>query len=263
MQKYIISALLLFFIFNFSTQAQIMNIERFRLDKDTFNVWMGNIGFGFSNKKQKVAMFQYNANANIAYLSRRHSYMTINYIKFIKVEKTDVLSEGYTHWRINFMRRKFLSYEPFVQFQYDLGRGLQYRQLAGFSFRFNVHSQDKVNVGFNTGAMWEVEEWKGAVLRFPLETDSTRAQTNFIKSTTNLFAKIPLSKQVTFFSIMYYQARFDDFFHPRFINDTQLQIALGKHFAFNSQFTSTLDAAPILQNNGFVYSLSSSLNYRF
>lgn len=240
-----------------------MNIERFRLDKDTANIWMGNLGFGFANKKQKVGMLQYNAYTNVAYLSDKHSYMSINYVKFIKVEKADVISDGYTHWRINFMRRKLLSYEPFVQLQYDYGRGLRYRQLMGFSFRLNIHSHENINVGFNTGAMWEEERWKGVVLRYQMPDDSTRAETSFIKSTSNLFLKATFSKHVTLFSIMYYQARFEDFFRPRFISDTQLQFSVGKHFGFNTQFTSTIDAAPIVEKNNFVYALTSSLSYKF
>ncbi|MCU0430599.1 MAG: hypothetical protein MUF42_11580 [Cytophagaceae bacterium] len=262
MQKYIFFYLL-WMLCPLFINAQILNIERFRLDKDTFNVWMGNVGFGFSTKKQKVSVFEYHANANVAYLSRKHSYMSINYIKFIKVEKTDVVSEGYTHARLNFFRRKILSYEPFVQFQYDLGRGLEYRQLAGFSFRITLHSHDKINIGFNSGGMWELENWQGKVIRFATEQDSTKAHTSFIKSTSNVNLRIHLSKMITFFSIMYYQAQWDRFFEPRFINDTQLQLALGKHFAFTTQFTSTLDALPVLENNTFIYSLNSSLTYKF
>ena len=44
----------------FQTNAQILNIEKFRLDKDTFNVWMCNVTFGFNAKKQNISTLQYN-----------------------------------------------------------------------------------------------------------------------------------------------------------------------------------------------------------
>jgi hypothetical protein len=250
------------------SSAQIMNIEKFRLDKDTSNVFMGSTGFGFSSKKQQNTVFEYDAFFNLAYLSKKHSYMTINYSQLQQANTKNIISEGYTHFRINFFRHQLISYEPFVQFQYDLGRGLYNRNLGGFSFRLNVIKNDskhhnKIELGINTGAMYEYEHWQGNVLRFPSALDSARAYTHFLKSSTSLFAKASLHENITLFSIFYYQARFDDYFRPRFVSDIQLVFNISKRFSFSNKFTSTLDAAPIVQNNNFIYTLSSNLVIKF
>ncbi|HXB13809.1 MAG TPA: hypothetical protein VNZ45_17605, partial [Bacteroidia bacterium] len=195
--------LLLFLMVPFLSKAQTTNIEKYRLDKDTSKILMGNMGFGFSSKKQQNIVQQYNGYLNLAYLSKLHSYMTINYGNLQLVNKTSFVSEGYTHYRINFFRMHLVSYEPFVQYQYDLGRGLLRRELAGMSFRVNLlrnksnKDKDKFTVGINTGAMYEDELWKGKVLRFEVKNDTNHAHTQFIKSTTYFFAKAALHEKIT------------------------------------------------------------------
>jgi hypothetical protein len=256
--------LLLFLIVPFLLKAQTTNIEKYRLDKDTSKIWLGNAGFGFSSKKQQNVVQQYNGYLNLAYLSKLHSYMTINYGNIQLVNKTSFVSEGYTHWRINFFRMHLISYEPFVQYQYDLGRGLLHRELAGMSFRMNLlrnktnKDKDKFTIGISTGAMYEDEFWKGDVLRFEVKSDTNHAHTQFIKSTSYLFAKAALHEKITLFSTVYYQARFDRFFRPRIVTDMQLMFKITKVLSFSTDFASTFDSLPIVTGNVFTYTFSGS-----
>ena len=266
MLKSAISAvlLLLLCIASQALNAQIMNIEKYRLDKDTAKIWMGNFGCGITSKKQQNIVNQYNAHLNLAYLSKRHSYMTINYFNLQQLNKASFISEGYTHVRLNFFRMNLISYEPFLQYQYDLGRGLLYRNLYGLSFRLNLFrnrtkaEKEKLNMGIATGAMYEEEFWKGHVLRFAENGDTLHAHTRFIKSTTNIFAKIALHDKITLFGTVYYQARFEKFTHPRIVSDIQLSFKITKALSFVTQFASTLDYLPIVTGNTFTYNLSGS-----
>ncbi|MCS6824008.1 MAG: DUF481 domain-containing protein [Cytophagaceae bacterium] len=242
--------------------AQILNIEKYRQDKDTFNVWLGNINLGLENRKQKTSTLNYKAMVNLVYLSKKHSYMTINMIDYLRAGNVTVTS-GYTHGRINFYRRKLFSYESFCQLQYDKGRGLEKRELAGFSFRLNFHNRDKLNIGFNSGVMYEIERWRGRILRYHKAEDSTRAETRFIKSTSNLYLRANLNQQITLFTITYYQARFDAFLKPRMISDVQIMFKVNRRFSFSNNFSATLDTHPIADNNKFIYTLSSSLILKF
>lgn len=243
--------------------SQILNIEKYRLDKDTFNIWMGNVGLGFNSKKQQTNVLTFNGNLNVAYLSKKHSYMTINYIKFINVASDNVISEGYTHVRFNFFRHNRISIEPFVQLQYDIGRGLYKRGLMGQSFRLSIHSKERYTLSFATGAFYEYELWKGDVLRFGDENRPGVAETNFIKSTSNIALRLDLHKSVNLFLVTYYQARFNHFFKPRVISDLQVVFNLGRHFSISNQFVSTFDAYPITTANKFIFSFNSALMFKF
>lgn len=246
----------------FST-AQILNVEKFRVDKDTSNAWAGNIGGGFNLKQQQTRVITLNANSNLVYLSRRHSYLNINNIKFVGVQSSDIISEGYTHWRVNLSRKTFVSYEPFVQAQYDLGRGLQERELAGFSFRFNLVRTPKTLIAFNSGAMYEHEVWKGTVLRYPEPSSPGYAETSFIKSTSNISVRGDVAPNVNVLLVTYYQARFEKFFRPRVISELQVNFVINKYFSISHQFTSLLDAMPILDNNEFTYNYNINLIVKF
>ena len=260
----IISLISILCAFQFSPgKAQILNIERFRLDKDTSNLWLGNAGLGFSLKKQLNNVYTFNGNVNAVYLSEKHSYMTINFIKFIRQEATNLLSEGYAHGRISFFRRQRLSYEPFVQIQYDRGRGLIWRELYGYTFRLAIATKQNTTFAGNTGAMYEHEIWQGKVIRYPLDGTTNRAEAFFIKSTSNLSFRTNLTKSISLFLVGYYQARFERFFEPRIIADIQLQLKVSRLVALNTQFTSTYDALPLIEGNNFVYSLNNSLVINF
>jgi hypothetical protein len=258
-----IFALSIFILLSLECFSQILNIEKYRIDKDTANVWSGNIGFGFSSKKQQNTVTTLNANSNLVYLSQKHSYLQIGNIKFIAVEGSQLISEGYTHFRSVLNRRKFISYEPFLQWQYDLGRGLEKRELYGFAIRFNFIRTKKFHVAANTGCMYEHEVWKGNVLRFPVVDRPGFAETHFIKSTSNFTARGDVSNNVYILFVIYYQARFDRFFDPRLITDTQINFIISKRLTINNQFVSTFDDLPILTENRFVYSLNTNLMIKF
>jgi len=258
----VVTLFLLVLYSTISSHGQILNIEKFRIDKDTSNVWGVNVGFGFSTKKQQTSVTTMNANANIVYLSKKHSYITINYIKFVGIENVNPLSEGYTHWRLTLLRKKFVSYEPFVQWQYDKGRGLLKRELYGASIRLNVLRTKKTMIAFNSGAMYEYELWRGEVIRFPIENTQDSAQTRFLKSTNSITVRGDVASNVNVFLVSYYQARFNRFFSPRIISEIQVNIKINKYFSISNQFTSTYDAIPILKNNTFIYSYTTSLLFK-
>lgn len=254
------------FLFPVLGSAQIANIEKFRLDKDTSRLWMGNAGLGYSSKKQQNIVNDFSAYLNMVYLSKKHSYMTINYMDLQQVDKFTFISEGYTHWRLNFYRKHFVSYEPFVQFQYDKGRGLTGRNLYGLSFRFNLlhrnKEQQKLDFTVSTGVMYEEEFWQGTVLRYAEEGDTTRAHTQFVKSTSNFFMKAMLHEKITLFSSIYYQARFEKFNYPRIVSDIQFVFKVTKKFSLSTGFVSTYDSLPIVDRNVFTYKLSGNFLFQ-
>lgn len=256
----------LLFLVPYCSKAQIANIEKYRLDKDTANAWLGNTGIGFSSKKQQNTVNEFSAYLNVVYLSKKHSYMTMNYCDLQQVNKFDFISEGYTHWRANFFRRHFVSYEPFVQFQYDKGRGLNSRNLYGLSFRFNVlhrnKNSNKLNITMSTGAMYEEEYWQGTVLRYAIEGDTARAHTQFLKSTSNFFMKAALHEKITLFTSIYYQARFERLNFPRVVSDIQFVFKVTKKLALSTAFVSTYDSRPIVARNVFTYKFSGSFMFQ-
>lgn len=231
--------------------GQILNVEKFRLEEDTSNVWIGNINFGLSMKKQQTQVLSLGSNYNVAYLSDLHSYMFLGNFNLIQVENTDVISEGYGHLRFNFLRKRKLSLEQFNQLQYDKGRGMIFRGLVGADLRVRLISNDNLNISANTGAMYETEEWR--------DENGTLIPNNNLKSTSNLTVRWNITESLAFMSITYYQARFDRFFRPRLITDTSFQIQINERFSFRTQYVATYDDDPVVDQANFIYSLENKL----
>jgi hypothetical protein len=238
-----------------SVNAQILNIESFRLEKDTAKVFLGNVGFGIAAKKQTVSVTSYNSNVNSVYLSKLHSYMVLSTLSLIKIANQNVLSEGYAHYRMNFFRKKILSPEQFNQIQYDKGRGMDNRFLSGLCIRYRILYNNTWSISANTGFMYEVENWSNT---------TEHKKTALLKSTTNLTIKARITPTLSWYMITYYQARCDEnFIKPRLITDTSLQFKIANKLNFNTQYVATYDSNPIIDIPSLTYSIKSSILYNF
>lgn len=253
--KKIIILLCLSFLFSLVGNAQILNIEQFRLEKDTFNVWYGNISLGISARKQGSEIRKIEGVGNAVYLSKKHSYMSLNRYSFLQINKSSVISEGYAHTRITFNRKKVICYEQFNQFQYDIARKLNQRILSGMAVRFRLIAKKKNRLSANTGFMYENENWQ--------VSDSTTMNNISIKSTSNFNYRVNLHKKILFYCIAYYQAKPDNFFKPRVTVDTSLQFLFTKNFSFNTSLVSTYDRDYIVPIAELIYNFSSTISYTF
>lgn len=251
--KYLLILIIVFS--SFCSNAQILNIESFRLEKDTSNIFLGSVSFGYSSKKQISNVSQFSTNCNAAYLTNKHSYMIISNLTSVKALNQNVVNQGYAHFRINFLRKNRVSLEQFNQVQYDKGRGLLDRYLTGICLRYRIHSSQPWNLSVNTGIIYEHEDWM-----YLQET----AYRDYIKSSSNVSYKIKINQFVSFYSTMYYQALPDDFFNFfRFISDSCVQIKMSTKLNFMTQYTAQYDNAPIIKVPNLTYSFISSIQYNF
>ncbi len=269
MRKQLFFALSLLFAtaFSFSGRAQILNIEQFRLDADTSHALLGNVSLGGSFTKQNNSIWQVGLGANAVYLSKKHSYMVLSDYSLLKSDKSDVENEGHVHFRINQWRRKKVSVEYFGQVQFDLGRGLESRQLGGAGVRFLIYNSknDRLNISGNTTLMYEREIWEGDSTGNIESTllDNGSLRTNFLKSSTNLTVRAKPFKNVMLELISYYQARPDDFFKPRFISDFSATFQFNKKLGLALNFSSIYDSAPVVDIEKLNYDTSMELVYNF
>jgi len=235
--------------------SQILNIESYRLEKDTSNVFLGNIGAGFNTKKQAISTInRYNSNINAAYLSQNNAYLLLSTLALVQVANQQVQNEGYIHFRINFLRKKKYSPELFSQLQYDRGRGLEKRELVGLTCRARIFYNKNWSISGNSGLMLENENWN-----FNAEIKNTE----FIKSTSNITIKSKLTPTINWYLITYYQARLQYFLQPRLTLDTYFQFKISSKFNFNMQYVATYDEKPVISIPNLIYSLNSIIQYNF
>ncbi len=236
--------------------SQILNIEKDRqeTEKKDSTFWSGNFIAGFDLTKQENTVLQFDNDNYLLLSTPKHAYIWIGHINLIKSEGENVISEGYFHHRINFLKTKKLSYEVFSQYQYNETRGLINRGLFGATPRLKLKISEKLDVAIGTGAMYEWEEWK---------LEENHAFTRLFKSTNYLNIHEKLTENTELIFITYYQARFDRFLHPRISGDANIRIKLTNHISFNLHYIPYYDAQPVIPIDKWNYELTSGLGIQF
>ncbi|RYD94284.1 MAG: DUF481 domain-containing protein, partial [Sphingobacteriales bacterium] len=198
-----ISFLLLFCVSQ-NCRAQILNVERARIENDSSRYYTGSGSLNLllfnrnAGKDAPNTFIGLTATADIAYLSDRNSYILINNYNYTAVRKEPVIRTGYSHARVNFGRRKRFSSEVFGQYQYDLGRGLNLRTLEAAGLRMKIITGHTASLNTGTGLMHEREEW------FIPDSERQILVVNFLKSTNYLSTRIKFNGQTELNAIAYY-----------------------------------------------------------
>ncbi len=254
--KKIFCTICFLFLIQTNLFSQILNIEKQRqaIKNTDSTFWRGNFVLGFNITRQQNTVLQLNNDDYLLLSTPKHAYIWIGHINLIKSEGENVISEGYFHHRINFLKNRKLSYEAFAQYQYNETRGLRNRGLFGATPRLTLKASEKLNFAIGVGAMYEWEEWK---------LKENYALTRLIKSTNYVNVHAKFNENVELILITYYQARFDRFVHPRIIGDANMRIKLSKHISFNFHFVPYYDAEPVIPIFKWNYELTSGIGVQF
>jgi hypothetical protein len=269
---YTFAVLLFLYFAPLAAQGQILNIERSRVNPDSAGYFTGKGGLSFSmfnrnaGKDNPNNYLQLTFNGDLAYISEKHSYLLLNYYNYLLVNydseelRNTVASTGYSHFRVNFMRKKRLSYELFAQAQADKARGLEFRTLAGGGVRYRVLRSQNSSVYVGTGLMHEHEEWENP------ELEQRLIVANLLKSTNYISGKVKLNEQVSTEGILYYQFGYDDDIsrlRNRVSGDVTLQVRLTNKFSFKTNFSCVYEDEPIVPVTRFVYAISNGIQVQF
>lgn len=241
--------------------AQILNVEKNRLKGDSANYFVGNVGLDFAVNNQNineegnaVSFVGINATSDVGYISTHHSYLLIGDFKYNASANEAFNSAGFGHFRINFMRDRRLSYETFTQIQYDQGRGMQNRWIAGGGIRYRMYSTEKSSLYFGVGAMYEEENWQ-----YPTSEEQI-ININIWKSTNYISQRIQLSENAGFNFIAYYQTGYDAqyaYFRHRISADVGIIVKIFGRLSLNTSLSGTYENHPIVPITKFVYSVTN------
>jgi hypothetical protein len=253
-------------------EAQILNIERARVERDTANFLTGKAGLNFSMFNRNAGrnnpnnFLQLTFTGDMAYISEKHSYLFLNYYNYLLVNydsrelRNTVASNGYSHFRVNLMRKRKLSYELFTQYQADLARGLNRRVLSGAGLRMLLLRTEKTSMFVGTGVMHEHEAWKDP------EAEGVIRVSDLAKSTNYISLRSKLSEQVETNNIAYYQTGYDHTIsrmRNRISGDLGLNVRLIGRLSMRTNFNFTYEDRPIVPVTNFIYAITNGLQVDF
>jgi hypothetical protein len=245
--------------------AQILHIEQQDEAVDSASRWNGNLDFSMVLNNQDAdteSNFNYlglTTNLNLGYLAPQTAYLLLNHLNYMTTPKQAFISTGYSHFRINFLRKRKLSYEAFTQFQYDASRGLKRRWLGGAGLRYKLLEKGESTVYAGSGLMYENELWEHSG-----ETTEV-ADIRMLKTTNYISGDIRFNKLIHLHTTAYYQTGYHkpaDLWRHRISMDAQLKFKLTEKIAFNTTFASTFENRPVIPIKRFVYTLSNGISVK-
>lgn len=253
-------------LFAATSQAQILNVEKSRIKEDSANYFVGKLGLSFTlhnhdeDEDGPNTFIGLTANTNTAYLSKKNSYILINYINYTALGEEEASHTGYSHFRVNLSRHKKVSTELFTQYQYDLGRGLLARWLIGGGLRIVLLENDKTLFIFGPGLMYEYEKWEN------IEETTVLRTKRLVKSTNYLSLRKKLNDHINFNTIAYYQTGYDqsiEGFRHRISGEANLSVSITEKLFLTTTFNCTYENKPIVPVTKFIYSITNGLEYNF
>jgi len=261
--------ILLFFTFliNWSSVlvAQILNVEKSRLESDSFNYFAGNLSLSGSlfnrsaAESSPVNLLGFNLNSNVYYRSLKHQYNFITQVDYLRINENPFLNSGFFHFRAHFYTKNQLSFELFTQYQYDNFRQLRPRNLIGMNARFKFLQNDRHTLYGGIGPMLEAETWIHPI------TDE-RVQLNLLKLNSYLSYRAKLGDAFDFNTVIYYQTGYDspnNKVRNRINIMTNILAKMTKRLSFTFAFNIQYEDQPVVPITPLIYDIRNGIVFRF
>lgn len=265
-------ALLLATVVSFPGFAQILNVEKSRIKGDSANYFVGSVGIDFSinnrnldDQGHAIYFIGLNASSDVGYLSEHHSFFLLSQFQYNATSEQDINSTGYGHFRATFLRQRPLSYEGFAQVQYDQGRGMVFRRLAGGGLRLRIYQEENSNLHVGTGIMRERETWEIPDALSPEETDR-RISIAIWKNSSYLSSRVSLNRYISLNAITYYQTGYDPeykFFRHRLSADINVLTTITSRLAFRTVAGFTYENRPVVPIPKLAYLVTNGIQVSF
>ena len=259
------SIVILLIILSNISIGQILDVNNKHVTDDSARFFIGTINFSFkinnqsSTKDEEVIFKGLDTKVDMAYIGQKNAYILINKLNYFSSTGGPFVSTGYSHFRVNWLRQNFLSYETFAQAQYDDGRKMPLRTLLGAGIQMHLLQRERSIIQVGIGGMFETEKWKNP----EIEDDVIRKE--IWKTTNYLRANVALTKSVSFRTITYYQGGYDsddELWRSRLTNDSNLTILITDRLSFITNFSIQYDFNPIIPILEYNYSLTNGLLIR-
>jgi len=259
-------SLLIFISVSIICNAQILKVDKGKLLLDSSRLFVGNIvmNFDIHNKsatsEEEITFVGLKGTTDLVYLSKKHAYISINNIQYFKSTGGPLSSNGYSHFRINFLRINRLSYETFTQAQYDDGRNMPFRFLIGGGLRVRLNDSQKFSIHAGVGAFNEIEHWKN------IATDNSIITKQIIKTSDYVGLSTTLNDYVSLMLTVYYQGGYDkkdDVFRNRISSDFQFKVKVTNKISLLTSLAFQYEDKPIIPIRQLVYSVNNGLIWEF
>lgn len=236
--------------------AQIVNIEEMRITGTNDSLrWYGALKGSFAMAKVKERTIVLHAESRAQYKHRRNVWLLLLNANFLNAGGRDFSNSAFAHLRYNYKLTKPLSLEVYTQQQTNRLLLIKNRTLFGTGLRRRFFLNYSTNSRLYLGTAWLYEQ------NYFTENYGSRHWHRWSNYATVTLRK-PKSG-IVLQGTTYWQPAFADFKNYRFSSEWSLELPLGKHLRFSTDFAYSADrglpeAAPLETynwQNGVVWRL--------
>jgi len=211
--------------------AQIVNIEDKRKNYVDTSGLFGNVDLGFNLVENGRTITTIKAAVRLEYLKEKHLILALTKYNLIKAAGTNFINDGFQHLRYNYQLKPRMTYEAFVQAQYNERLNLKVRFLAGTGLRFQIVDAAEQKAFLGLLYMYEFNE----------ETDPKVFRRDHRLSSYLSFQLRPTGNMIIA-GTSYFQPLLTDFNDLRLSSETSLIINLTKRLRFKTTFNISYDS---------------------
>ncbi len=237
-----------------SLPAQVVNIERLRLDSRKPG-WSGSVGANLDLTRNQRSVFNVGTNANTQYRRDSNLFLFVAQTGLIKASGAQFQNFAFGHLRYTRNLTRYLALEAFGQLQQNRVNGIQNRRLLGAGMRTLVFDAPGGTGYF--GLLVVSEREREVVDSVPVHND-VRLSAYVAGSYT------PESADwITIANTTYFQPRIDRFSDIRISTDWNLQVRIRDNLSLVTTLNLVFDAVPPVGLETTTYALKNGLRFTF
>ncbi|MBK9592156.1 MAG: DUF481 domain-containing protein [Crocinitomicaceae bacterium] len=244
--------LLLFFLLDFISKAQIVNIENMRLATKNEG-FTGSIDLSLNFTMNSVQLLQIGDRARIGYKKKKHQILLLTDHSLIRTNSLSIVNLGFEHVRYNYTFKDsgIVILELFEQAQFNKIQKINLRLLGGVGLRLHLLDQQHYQLNIGTGFMAEYEE----LIDYGISND--------ILSNNYISFDGQFSEHIGMNVITYFQPKLIDFGNYRLSNETQIRFIINKHLTYRIIYSLSHDSRDIPDVRKTNYTFRNALSFTF
>lgn len=250
MKRLSLKTITFFVLSHFWAQSQVINIESKRFLNDT-NGLVGRVDLQLNINQNVQQVLQSGINVHVQYRKNKTRLLLISDLAFIKAGQQNFVNAGYQHIRYNYKVLPKVTWEAFVQAQYNRVLLLESRYAGGTGPRVRLVKTTKFRLYGAVLYLYEVEK------RIP-ETflQYNHRASNYVSLSWTL-------KSAELIGTVFYQPNLRDFSDYRMAGDVALELNITSKLLFKSALNFLYDTRQPVGVPALTYLLRNGLSYKF
>ncbi len=250
-----------------ASKAQILQVDHRQFAEDTIKGWVADLGtdFQYNNlgdvQTEDQNYLSLTLTGNLSFFTEKDHYFLKNSFWYSQVGNDLLVSQGYSHFRVDLNYKNRFSPEFFAQVQYDDSRKIDLRLVSGLGYRYIFLRNEKTELEYGLGAILEHEKWDNLATA---EENDQLVRT--LPKLASYFGFYRNFKHVKLSLMQFYQTGYDgtsEEWRNRISGNFVIDDNITKNLELIIRFNYEYDFNPVIPIKKFFFTISNGLKIKF